>query len=350
MRSPAHAATRLASLARVSRAGARAYGCRPLTVARLARRLARRQAFEYPEALRLGLLDPRMDDAERVRYVSRSANLGAQARLNNGNEVPALTGDKGVFYRYCAALGIPVPELFGILERLGSGWGASGRVVDGRADWVAMVAADLPDEFVIKPVMGYAGRGVRIARREDAGAVWDAIHADPEFDGWLVQERLHNHPDLAAIGGDSALHTVRAATLVGRDARPQMLFAFLKLSLSGAASDNFLGGTTGNAVAGVDVDDGRLGPLLVPRADRPGLVERADSPLTGAPVEGVVLPGWDEVRRIVLEAAPHFLPSRALGWDVALTPGGPLVVETNTRWLPFPRPWAGDVLRRMRAA
>jgi hypothetical protein len=41
---------------------------------------------------------------------------------------------------------------------------------------------------------------------------------------------------------------------------------------------------------------------------------------------------------MVLDAAPHFLPYRALGWDVALTPGGPVIVETNTRWLPVPYP------------
>jgi hypothetical protein len=41
---------------------------------------------------------------------------------------------------------------------------------------------------------------------------------------------------------------------------------------------------------------------------------------------------------MVLDAAPHFLPYRALGWDVAFTPGGPVIVETNTRWLPVPYP------------
>lgn len=350
MRSPAHLASRLGSLARVSREGAAAYGCRPLTIGRIARRLARRQAFEYREALRLGLLDPGMAEAERAAYVSRSANLEAQAPLNNGNEVPALTGDKVVFSRYCALLGIPVPRLLGIIDRLGSGWGASGRIVAGRADWDAMVASDLPDEFVVKPALGYAGRGVRIVRRHEAGAAWEAMHADREFDVWLVQERLRNHPDLVALGGDAGLHTARVVTLVGRDGRAELLFAFLKLSLAGLATDNFLGGTTGNAIVEVDADAGRLGALLVPRPDGPGLAERRDSPLTGAPVEGVVLPGWDDVRRTVLEAAPHFLPSRALGWDVALTPAGPVVVETNTRWLPFPRPWASEVLRRMRAA
>jgi hypothetical protein len=155
-------AAQLGSLVSVSRTGAAAYGCRPLTVGRLARRVRRRQGFEYPEALRLGLLDPSMPDARRAGYISRHANLEAQAPLN-GDELrsPAMVGDKAVFYRYCAAVGIPVPALHGIIDRRGSGWGAPDRIISSREDWTAFATRDLPEEFVVKPSEGYGGRGGR---------------------------------------------------------------------------------------------------------------------------------------------------------------------------------------------
>ena len=73
------------------------------------------------------------------------------------------------------------------------------------------------------------------------------------------------------------------------------------------------------------------------------------SPLTGAPVEGVVAPHWEEVRSMVLGAAPLFLPTRGLGWDIALAPSGPVALEANIRWIPLPLPTMRPVYERVAA-
>jgi Sugar-transfer associated ATP-grasp len=349
MRSPVRVAQQARALVAVSRTAADAYGCGPLRAARIARRVRRRQGFEHAEALRVGVLDPALTEAERAAFVSRDANLRAQAPLNGDNETPAITGDKTVFYRYCALLGIAVPEMFGILDSRASSWSASGRVMTGTRDIEAFVAEDLPARFVVKPSEGYAGRGVRLVERRDDGmlqvngrttsaaAFWSELRADDEFAVWIVQELLVNHPEMSAIGGSETLHTARITTFVGRAGPPAILFSNLKLAISGGAVDNFQAGATGNAICDID-HEGRLGAVYVTNPGPAGLQRRADNPLTGESLTGRALPGWDDARRMVLDAAPHFLPYRALGWDVALTPGGPVIVETNTRWLPLPYP------------
>jgi hypothetical protein len=359
MVTPLHAGRQLAGLARVSRAAGRAYGAGPLRAARIARRVRRSQGFTYEEALRVGVLDPAMPEAERAAFVSRHANLEANAPLNHGNVEAPITEDKWSFYRHCAAAGIPVPRLLGVLDLHGSCWSASGRLFLTREEFVEVVADDLPDEFVVKPSHGYEGRGVRsLSRRDDglvdhagrslgAGELWDELAADPEFDVWIVQERVRNHPDLLRLGGDASLHTIRINTLVGPGGEPSVLFAFLKLSIGGGAHDNLLGGSAGNAIGELRLEDGRLGPLLMPRHDRAGFVRLADSPATGERAEGTLLPHWPAVRRLVLEGAPRFLPTRSLGWDVALAPAGPVVIETNIRWAPLPLPSMRRVLDRV---
>lgn len=349
------------ALAGVSRAAGEAYDCSPLRTARIARRLARGRGFEYAEALRVGALDPDISEAERAAFVSRRDNLEAQRSLNAGNETTAVTVDKAVFYRYCALLGIPVPVMYGILDRRGAGWSASGRVLVDPGDVERFLVEEVPAECIVKPSEGYAGRGVRLVVRDAAGAIrvngrpstaarlWQELRAEPEFDVWIVQERLTNHPDLEAMGGGASLHSIRLNTIVARDGTARLLFANLKLALGGDVSDNFQGGATGNGIIEVDRDDGRLGPLVLPNPGPAGLLRRADSPLTGAPVRGRVLPDWEAARRLVVEAAPHFLPYRALGWDVALTPRGPVVVEANTRWLPLPYPSMPRILAELRA-
>jgi hypothetical protein len=74
------------------------------------------------------------------------------------------------------------------------------------------------------------------------------------------------------------------------------------------------------------------------------------APGTGALVEGLRVPHWDAAAALVRRAAPHFLPARTLGWDVALTEAGPVIVETNMFWWPRTDRRQSDVLARLRAA
>ena len=363
MKDPRTIARQAAGLVRTSRAAGRAYDSSAVRAAVTARRLRRRQGYEYAEALRSGLLDPALPESERALHVSRHAGLEACAPLNHGNVVPMLNGDKSVFYRFCLAQGIPTPRLLAIIDRRGSSWGASGRIFRDRRGFEEFVVGETPGEFIVKPSLSGMGEGIRLLVKDGAelvhhdgarttpGGLWDELMADPEFDEWIVQERMHNHPDLVAIAGAASLHSARITTIADRDGRPELLFGFLKLALSGGVSDNFLGGRTGNGLSQVSMADGRLGPLLMPDPARPGIGFRrvSHSPLTGAPVEGAVLPHWEEVRSMVLRAAPLFLPTRGLGWDIALAPSGPVALEANIRWVPLPLPTMRPVYERVAA-
>ena len=143
-----------------------------LTTGRLARRVRRRQGFDYPGALRLGLFDPSMPDDRRAGYGSRHATMEAQAPVNGDDlRSPAMVQHKAIFHRYCAAVGTPVPAPLGILDRRVSGWGAPGRIICGHADWAAFAARELPEQFVVKPSEGSWGRGVTIVDRAASAGV-----------------------------------------------------------------------------------------------------------------------------------------------------------------------------------
>ena len=47
------------------------------------------------------------------------------------------------------------------------------------------------------------------------------------------------------------------------------------------------------------------------------------------PIEGFQLPVWTEACQLAREAARLFLPLRFVGWDIALTETGPVLVEAN---------------------
>ena len=127
-----------------------------------------------------------------------------------------------------------------------------------------------------------------------------------------------------------------------------MLQAAIRLALARGAVNNFGDGTAGNGYAEIDPGTGRLGPLRLADPSGMGLVSLPAVPSTGAAVEGVRLPGWEEAHALALEAAVRFLPSRSLGWDIGLTTRGAVLVEGNRCWHPWTTPDAADMVRRMR--
>jgi hypothetical protein len=136
-------ARQLAALASVTRTARRVHGAGALGTVRRARAV-RRRGFEYPEALRMGLLDPAMPDHERQGFVSRHENTATQ-RLLNGEDSPPLVSDKIALGLYCRALGIAAPELLAIVHAHGDGWSRPATVLRTRDDWIAAVSAFPPE-------------------------------------------------------------------------------------------------------------------------------------------------------------------------------------------------------------
>jgi hypothetical protein len=130
-------------------------------------------------------------------------------------------------------------------------------------------------------------------------------------------------------------------TLVRRAGGAEVAWAGLKLGLGGTGVDNIQMGATGNESRAVG-DDGILGPRIAPRPDGCGwdLVEEPGPPRR--------LPMWDEACDLACSAALHFPSMRTLGWDIALTPDGPSVIEANAHWGVEETSRMGAVFERLR--
>jgi hypothetical protein len=229
-----------------------------------------------------------------------------------------------------------------------AGWGAGDRILSDADDFAALIAAN-PVDLVVKPSDGGKGVAVRVFRNVggrlvDAEgayspqALWHELRAHPDHRCFVVQERLRNHEDMLRIAPPAeALHTIRLATFVSRSGALEVSQSVIRLGLGGHATDNFGDGSSGNGYCEIDPATGRLGPLRRARPDGCGFVETPDIPGAGIRVEGVGLPQWEAARDLAYSAAPHFLPNRSIGWDIAITERGPVIVEANREWTPFPR-------------
>ena len=140
--------------------------------------------------------------------------------------------------------------------------------------------------------------------------------------GYLLQERLHMHPEIARRLGE-AVATLRVCTIYP-ESGPELLYACLRMPAKNALIDS----GDGNGSSAVDPVSAKI--LSAMRGDFP-----YDSPITAAEngaeaLIGFEVPFYHDSINMVISAHRAFPDHGILGWDVVLTPQGPRFNEVNT--------------------
>lgn len=192
---------RKASLLKYSLLAARRFNQPVTATLRRAMVLYREKRFLAEEAFVTGLL--RLDcDPELLRdLVSRRHQAQVQRRINPESWSPVLA-DKGVFYRFCAAHGIPIPELYAVYFRKTPGYCPKGTPLYDSQQWTRFVATSLPPEFVVKPCGSYRGTGVLGYEKKgddeflatdgvtrSSRQIVDSMRSSRDADSFVIQQR-----------------------------------------------------------------------------------------------------------------------------------------------------------------
>jgi hypothetical protein len=308
-------------------------------------RLCHRQRFLPDEAFRFGLFNPDLSDGELSKYISRRKLTKVQEAINPVSWATLLK-NKGIFYRYCMALGVPIPKLYAIFLKKVAGWSYDGSVLTSREDWKKFFDCQLPATFVVKPTQGAYGKGLNIFNRSnkkfidvsgreyESADLYDTLLSDPQHESFIIQEQLKNHPELLRLTGVEFLQTVRIITIVDRENQCRIIHAHLKMITGQSIADNFEHGLSGNIESLVSLTDGQLKPAVTMSPDGLGVHTIPDHPKTKIAFNHFRLPLWNQACRLVKEIAPNVLPIRTIAWDVGLTPDGPYIVEGNIWWYP----------------
>ncbi len=323
---------------------ARGYGVSRLAVTAHAWRLRRKYGFNVDELLATGLINPAIPEESMSGRISKRNLLRAQMRLNPKWAI-GLATDKAVFYSYAAGLGIPVPPLCAVFTGPTNGFTPKGQILCGLADWQRLFET-LPSEFIVKPADACYGSGFNRFSRKD-GRFVDGAGLSLDSEGlyrWLashenshklvIQERLWNHSALQKLSGTQSLQTLRLVTYINPEGQGEFFDALFKIIVGDNLTDNFHWGTTGNLVSRLNRDQGTLGVALGASPTGLGLTSHQRHPQTGRQIAGFQLPHFQEAVALVKRTAALLLPLRSIGWDVALTDAGPIIIEGNPWWDP----------------
>lgn len=179
-----------------------------------------------------------------------------------------------------------------------------------------------------KPFDGHHGVGTEPfeINRENAEEIFDKVSAYPKG---VIEEYIVQHPDMQALS-PSAVNTVRIVTVSSNTQTDALggknidiAYASLKMGGVNSVVDNLVGG---GMVAAVDLETGKL---ITDAIDEEGRVYH-EHPATGMTIKGFQIPFFSEVLKLAEDVYEDKKFEGYLGWDIAITENGPVIIEVNT--------------------
>ena len=271
----------------------------------------------------------------------------------NDDAWKAVLDNKWFFHLHFGRLGVPLPETYGVYQP-GGGIDLLGRPLGTPETLRALLEEVRPATLVIKPMGGIMGHGVlmlsqvnyhgfnisavtntgrtltfeEIAAKLDTppNIVYRMTSYRLALPGYILQARVGQHPLLSSLAPDTT-NTVRVVTFRDRSDRVHVQFTILRAGRKGNTADNW---EQGGVSIGVDRGTGvMVRGVLKPKYGGAWMESHPDS---GVVFAGSQLPFWQEVIDLCSRAATATPGLRSIGWDVAITPTGPVLIEGNPDW------------------
>jgi glutathione synthase/RimK-type ligase-like ATP-grasp enzyme len=225
--------------------------------------------------------------------------------------------DKEVCQQICQGSGLPVPRLVAVLPPQ-----------ETVASLLNRIQSEVQSrQLIMKPVSGLGGAGILVAQLGESG--WRLVDKHGRVlsreprrsERYVVQEFIEQHPDLAAVYGQS-VNSLRVITMRSTSEEVIVLGAILRFGRQGNVVDNT---SSGGVAMPIDLDTGLpCGPVH----DKKGrIVQR--HPDSGFEFASFRLPLGDEVIELAVRTQSAFPYYRMLGLDIAIGRNGPILVEIN---------------------
>ena len=176
--------------------------------------------------------------------------------------------------------------------------------------------------IIVKPVDQACGRNIEkinVEKISDTKTLYDSLIQKEQF---LVEECIVQHPKMSEIY-PNAVNTLRIVT-VTRNGKVNIMFRSIRMGNAENVVDNF---NHGGLFTTIDKD----GIIKKPAVDKKGSIY-TNHPFTNANIVGFEIPLFNDALNYVETMASKIPEVGYIGWDIAITEKGPVVVEAN----PFP--------------
>ena len=251
----------------------------------------------------------RANAAQRRTYVTRGVNDRLVSRFNDAGCRHVFENKDEFNARFSAFLGRDWMRI-----------AAKGEDADLNAEAEKLSAfCEGKDEIVAKPRDGMCGKGVEMLKTADYPDGAQLYAYLQSIGAGVIEDVIVQHPDMAALYPDS-INTLRMVTL-NNGKTVTLVLAICRIG-NGGRVDNFL---HGGMMTRIDLDTGTLQYVCVDQQNN----TYEEHPITRVPFVGYKIPMWQQCVAFAKKAAAVVPEVGYVGWDLAVTPDGPVLVEGN---------------------
>ena len=174
-------------------------------------------------------------------------------------------------------------------------------------------------KIIYKPRASTQGNGIVVFNLDIDGRryVYEKLKTLPKG---IVEGYINQHSEMNKFSKRS-VNTIRVVTVRTFD-KVNILYAAMRMGGGNAVVDNF---HAGGILAIVDINNGSLITDGFDMYANPFIIH----PITKEPIKGFKIPYWNDVIKLVKKAGLVVEGVGYVGWDIAITDNGPILIEGN---------------------
>jgi len=235
-----------------------------------------------------------------------------------------IADDKSVFYSYVGKI-FPnnVPKCFFTFS------GNKIIIPFGEYKNTEIAFDELPDgKYICKPTVGLQGDMIvaitkknRKIQLSDDNITFGDLISNSVRQPFILQEFLKQHEELNKINAET-VNTLRIISTRWNE-ETNILAAMIRIGVNkGQIVDNAHAGGT---FVAINISDGRLDKYGY-FYNKPRTISH---PVSGVVYDGYQIPYWQETIELIKNLHPIIFGFATIGWDIAITEEGPVIVEIN---------------------
>lgn len=247
-------------------------------------------------------------------------------KLKN-KEVIKILSNKLFFSIYCKKNNLPVPELLGNNVNSNFFYNSEYYPIESIEDFSNFFKRIIEDKkldsIFIKPLSMLGGEGCYKISKENLNQDCENIFDFVTNNSCIHEEFVNQHPEINKIHS-KCINTIRIEAYIDKNKKTHILSSLMRFGVGKSHVDN---SHAGGFFVSIDIENGCLKKFgqTFNEFGAKKILEHPDSKIR---LEGYKIPYFKEACDLVILAS-KYLPDRYVGWDIAITPDGPILIEGN---------------------